>query len=91
MYTMYMALHITNPAVEQKVRDLASLTGESMTDAIGAAVEERMLRVKPPRSKQADPTVEEILELVRSFKLQPINEDLTEDEILGYGPHGFSE
>ncbi|MGA7155324.1 MAG: type II toxin-antitoxin system VapB family antitoxin [Acidobacteriaceae bacterium] len=88
---MYMALHITNPAVEQKVRDLASLTGESMTDAIGAAVEERMLRVKPPLSKQADPTIEEILELVRSFKLQPINEGLTEDEILGYGPHGFSE
>jgi antitoxin VapB len=88
---MYMALHITNPAVEQKVRDLASLTGESMTDAIGAAVEERMLRVKPPSPKQADPTVEEILELVRSFKLQPINENLTDDEILGYGPDGLWE
>jgi len=85
---MYMALHITNSEVEQKVRDLAALTGESMTDAIGAAVEERMHRVRPSY-KQADPTVEEILELVRSFKLQPINEGLTEDEILGYGPDGM--
>jgi antitoxin VapB len=85
-----MALHITNPDVEQKVRDLASLTGESMTDAIGAAVEERILRVRPS-SRRPEPTVEEILELVRSFDLQPINEDLTEDEILGYGPQGFCE
>jgi hypothetical protein len=88
---MYMALHINNPAVEQKVRDLASLTGESMTDAIGAAVEARILQVQPFTPRQADPTVEDILELVRSFKLQPINQDLTEDEILGYGPRGFSE
>jgi antitoxin VapB len=87
---MYMALHITNPDVEQKVRDLASVTGESMTDAIGKAVEERMLRVQPS-FKQADPTVEEILELVRSFNLQPINENLTDDEILGYGPDGLWE
>lgn len=91
MYTMYMALHITNPVVEKKVRDLASITGESMTDAIGAAVEERMLRVQPPRFKQPDPTVQEIRDLVRSFKLQPINENLTDDEILGYGPDGMWE
>jgi antitoxin VapB len=88
---MYMALHITNPVVEKKVRDLASVTGESMTDAIGAAVEERMLRVHPSRFTQPDPTVQEILDLVRSFKLQPINENLTEDEILGYGPDGMWE
>jgi antitoxin VapB len=91
MYTMYMPLHITNPTVEQKVRDLAALTGESMTDAIGAAVEERILRIKPSPFKQADPTVQEILDLVRSFNLRPINEDLTENEILGYGPDGMWE
>ena len=90
MYTMYMALHITNPDVEQKVRDLAALTGESMTDAIGAAVEERMRRVRPSARKDG-PTVDEILNLVRSFKLQPINEDLTEDQILGYGLDGLWE
>jgi hypothetical protein len=88
---MYMALHINNPVVEQKVRDLASLTGESMTDAIGAAVQARILEVQPSTPRQVDPTVEEILELVRNFRLQPIHEDLTEDEILGYGPGGFSE
>ncbi len=91
MYTVYMPLHITNPIVEQKVRDLASLTGESMTDAIGAAVEERLVRMMPSSSPAAQPTVEELLGLVHSFHLQPINEDLTDDEILGYGPDGFCE
>jgi antitoxin VapB len=88
---MYMALHITNPSVEQKVRDLASLTGESMTDAIGAAVEERLVRMKPSSARAAQPTVEELLALVHSFHLRPINEDLTDDEILGYGPDGLWE
>ena len=89
MYTMYMALHITNPAVEQKVRDLASVTGESITDAIGAAVEERMIRFASVGGKQPDPTVEEVLALVGSFHLKPINEHLSDDEILGYGPDGY--
>jgi antitoxin VapB len=89
MYTMYMGLHINNPRIERKVRDLASATGESLTDAIGVAVTERMSRVAPILS--TDPTVDEMLTLVRSFHLQPINRDLTDDQILGYGPDGFCE
>jgi antitoxin VapB len=88
---MYMALHITNAEVEFKVRTLASVTGESITDAIGAAAEEKIARLKPASAKSPTPTVEEIQALIRSFNLQPINEDLTDDEILGYGPEGFCE
>jgi antitoxin VapB len=86
-----MALHINNPEVEQKVRQMAALTGESITDAIGTAVNERLHRVRNTRGELSDPTVEEVLALVRSFGLQPINQDLSEDEILGYGPHGYCE
>ena len=85
-----MALHINNAAVEQTVRELAGITGESMTDAIGTAAAERLARVKP-RNKEPMPTFEEIKELIRSYNLQPINQDLTEDEILGYGPDGIPE
>jgi len=88
MYTMYMALHIANPEVEQKVREMASITGESITEAIGAAAEERIARIGPVRKQRRAPTVGEILDLVRSFKLQRVNRDLTEDEILGYGADG---
>jgi hypothetical protein len=88
---MYMALHITNEAVERTVRELAGITGESMTDAIGTAAAERLVRLRPSLPPRPKPTVEEILDLVRSYNLQPINEGLTEDEILGYGPDGIPE
>ena len=41
---MYIALRITNPEVEQKVRNMASICGESITEAIGAAADERIAR-----------------------------------------------
>ncbi len=91
MYIMYMALHINNAAVEQTVRELAGVTGESMTDAIGAAATERLERIKRHDVKTDMPSVEEIMQMIRSYNLQPINEDLTEDEILGYGPDGIPE
>ncbi len=91
MYTMYMALHINNPAVEQKVREMALAAGESITDAIGKAADERIARLRPSEVDPASPNVDEILELMRSFKLKPINTELTNDEILGYGPDGICE
>ena len=90
MYTMYMALHITNPVVEQKVRTLASVTGESMTGAIGLAVEQYLNHICP-EVRTSKPTVEDALAYIASFNLQPINGDLTDDDILGYGPDGIPE
>lgn len=91
MYTMYMALHITNPAVEKTVRKLAGLTGESVTDAIGVAALERIARIEPSVPSESIPSFEEMMAIIRSYNLQPINEDLTDDEILGYGPDGIPE
>ena len=88
---MYMALHITNEAVEQAVRELAGMTGESITDAIGAAATERIARLSPSRASTSIPSVEEVLAMVRNYNLRPVNEDLTDDEILGYGADGVPE
>jgi antitoxin VapB len=41
-----MGLNIKNEETHRLVRELASLTGESMTEAIGQAVRERIDRVK---------------------------------------------
>lgn len=86
-----MALHINNDAVEQTVRKLAGLTGESMTEAIGVAASERIARMTPPAPARPVPSDEEIKAMIRSYNLQPINENLTDDEILGYGPDGIPE
>jgi hypothetical protein len=89
MNPTYMALHITNPDVEKEVRELALQRGLSITDLIGTAVGE-FKRRNPPAVK-LKPSSEEIMAMVRSYDLQPINEDLTDDEILGYGPDGIPE
>lgn len=91
MYTVYMGLHINNAAVERTIRELAGLTGETMTEAIGIAASERIARIKPTTAAKPVPSYEEIREMIRSYNLQPINEDLTDDEILGYGPDGIPE
>jgi antitoxin VapB len=83
-----MALEITDPGIEEKIRHLAETTGETIPEAVAAAVEERLARINPV-VRTSKTTVGEIQALVRSFHLQPINEDLTEDEILGYGPDGY--
>jgi antitoxin VapB len=86
-----MALSIDNPEVEQQVRRMAALTGESVTDVVRAAVEERMARVRTHQQLEPKPTPEEMLDVIRSFNLKPVNENLTDDEILGYGSNGVCE
>jgi hypothetical protein len=88
MYTLYMALHIDNSAVEQKVREMALVAGESITESIGIAAEQRLAHFTSVPGAFRDPDAEEILTLVRSFKLRPIENAGTEDEILGYGADG---
>ncbi len=89
MYTMYMALHITNTEVEREVRELALQRGQTITDVIGTAV--RDLKRRNLEAAKPKPSAEEIIALVRSLPRGPINYDLTEDEILGYGPNGYCE
>jgi hypothetical protein len=86
---MYMALHINNPEVEQRVRTVAARRGESVTQTIGAAVLE--LERRSAASSRKRPTVEAALNLIRSFPYGPVSYEKTEDEILGYGPNGYCE
>jgi hypothetical protein len=77
--------------VERTVRELAEMTGESPAEAVRIAAEARLRHLRHLPRTRRKPTVEEVLALVRSFNLQKINEDLTEDEILGYGPDGLPQ
>jgi antitoxin VapB len=43
-----MSLNIKNEKTHRRVRELARLTGESMTDAVDKAVRERLERVRAP-------------------------------------------
>jgi antitoxin VapB len=88
-----MALNLKNPDVERLAAEVARLTGESKTEAIRRALEERWQRLKGTSSVRRRARV---LALLRA-KVWPTipaaqrGRRLTreeEDEILGYGPEG---
>jgi len=89
-----MALNIKNPEVERLVDEVAKIAGESKTEAVRKALEERRERLAfqvPPRDRRAE--VMRYLEREVWPKVPPdlLGRGLTkeeQEEILGYGPEG---
>ncbi len=88
-----MALNIKNPAVERLAADVAALTGESKTEAIRKALEERKsrlsLNVVENRREHLWRFLEEEIwaDLPGDVRGKGISQE-EQDEILGYGPDG---
>ena len=88
-----MALNLKNAAVERLADEVARLTGESKTEAIRRALEERRRRLKGPSIEQRRRRVLGLLEK-KVWPTLPEGERgrrLTraeEDDILGFGPDG---
>jgi antitoxin VapB len=82
-----MALNIKDPATEKTVRELAELTGETVTAAVRHAAEERLQRVRRRRSGRS--LVEEIMEIGRRCAALPELDSRTAEEILGYDEDGL--
>jgi antitoxin VapB len=84
-----MSVTISNPTTESKIRKLAKRTGESLTQAVDRAVTER-LAVTPSRRRRRRVDRKKLAELLAYFDSLPrINEHLTDDELIGYGPDGL--
>jgi antitoxin VapB len=88
-----MALNLKNAAVERLADEVARLTGESKTEAIRRALEERRRRLKGPSIEQRRTRVLGLLEK-KVWPTLPEGERgrrLTraeEDDMLGFGPDG---
>ena len=78
-----MALSIKSDQADQLARELAALTGESITDAIVAALEAR-LEVER-RSRR----ITSLTDIVDRFRLLDVLDERTSEEILGYDDHGL--
>jgi antitoxin VapB len=86
-YTSTMALSIKSDEADRLARELASVTGESLTDAVTEALRERLgreraLRLEHDLDRRLDRLVAEIAAM-------PILDDRPADEILGYDEHGL--
>ncbi len=88
-----MALNIKHAEVERLAAEIARLTGESKTEAIRRALDERRTRLKGRPASQRRARVLRFLEK-RVWPTLPDGEQgrrLTtaeEDDILGFGPDG---
>lgn len=89
-----MALNIKNSEVERLVDEVAKIAGESKTEAVRKALEERRERLAfqvPPRDRRA-----EVMRYLEREVWQRIPRELLgrglskeeQEEILGYGPEG---
>jgi antitoxin VapB len=88
-----MALNIKNPDVERLASEVARLTGESKTEAIRKALDERRRRLKGPSVAERRRRVIRFLEtkVWPSIPKKELGRRMTraeEDDILGYGPGG---
>jgi antitoxin VapB len=79
-----MVLSIKSAEADQLARELARVTGESLTDAITVALRERLERVRPDRTD----LVERLLAIGESTRALPRLDERSDDEILGYDEHG---
>ena len=83
-----MPLNIKDRAVHDEARELARLTGESLTEAVRMAVHERLERVRRRRKK---PLADRVQPIIDRFAARPVLEERSEDEILGYDETGMPD
>ncbi len=82
-----MALSIKNPEADRLARELATRTGETLTEAVVAALRERLAR-QSGRTR-ALPLREELSAIRRRCASLPVLDDRSPDEILGYDDRGL--
>jgi antitoxin VapB len=82
-----MGLSIRNPETEKLARQVSRLTGETLTEAIGKSLEERLERLKGSRNR--DTIRKEIDKILARVHGLPVRDERPEDEILGYDENGI--
>lgn len=79
-----MALSIKSDRADQLARELANLTGESLTDAVLHSLEERLHRQRSQRRRARF-----VDDLVEQFNALPVLDGRSSDDIIGYDEHGL--
>lgn len=78
-----MPLSIKSERADRLARDLAALTGESITEAVEASLAARLEEERRRRRSTG------LGDIVERFGQLPILDDRDPDEILGYDDHGL--
>lgn len=81
-----MAISVKNPKAEELARALAAETGETLTEAIVRALEERLERYRGRRT--APNLAERLMEISRRCRSLPDVDTRSAEQILGYDEIG---
>jgi antitoxin VapB len=84
-----MPLSIRNPRAEKLAKEVASMSGENITQTIIHALENQLERLRGSR-KYPD-TVREIMNISRRCSSIPDKDTRSQNEILGYNKIGISK
>ena len=82
-----MALNIKDVRTDRLARELAKLTGQSITEAVAEALEEKLRAERRRRGKKINR--DEVMRLVREIASAPVLDPRTPEEILGYDESGL--
>ncbi|MEX2572511.1 MAG: type II toxin-antitoxin system VapB family antitoxin [Gemmatimonadota bacterium] len=82
-----MALSIKNPETERLARELARVTGESLTEALTGALRDRLVR---ETGRGRDPTLRDDIRRIQAEVARlSVLDDRSPDELIGYDEHGL--
>jgi antitoxin VapB len=81
-----MALSIKNPEADHLARELAAVTGESLTDAVLTALRERLERQRRQRRPGIGPRLRHLSGETRELQ---VLDGRRPEEIVGYDDHGL--
>ncbi|HEV2963548.1 MAG TPA: type II toxin-antitoxin system VapB family antitoxin [Candidatus Angelobacter sp.] len=84
-----MAINIKDSETDHLAREVAHRTGETITDAIRVALQERLQRLSG--RQHAATTREKIGEILRRVDALSTQDHRSEDEILGYDENGIPQ
>jgi antitoxin VapB len=82
-----MSLNIKDPDADTLARELAQTTGETITEAVSVAVQERLERLRAARTRRS--LADELDEIALRCAALPVLDERPEEEILGYDAHGL--
>lgn len=82
-----MALNLRNPEVERLATTVARLTGETKTEAVRAALADRLERLE--RERVGRSLADELDEVALACSALPVLDAREPDELLGYDDAGL--
>ena len=84
-----MALSLKDPETDWLAREVARLTGESLTEAVRRALAERLEREKLRRGRPRKGVAERLNEIALRCAALPDFDTRSPDQIIGYDENGM--